>query len=82
MLGAAASSGRPARTATPSASAAQDMIAHGMPEPFVTALMARYARELGQPAVITNEVEKALGRPANSFADWVDRHTATFRATP
>lgn len=75
--------GRPLRfLEIPPEAAAQDMIAHGMPEPFVTALMARYARELGRPAVITNEVEKALGRPANSFADWVDRHTATFRATP
>jgi uncharacterized protein YbjT (DUF2867 family) len=38
---------------------------------FTKALFARYAREEGKPAYVSVEVEKVLGRPARSFAEWV-----------
>lgn len=59
---------------------ARGMVQHGMPEPFVTALMARYARELGTPARVTGAVEEVLGRPPRTFAQWAADNAAAFRA--
>ncbi len=74
--------GRPLRyqEITPEA-ARQAMAASGIPEPFVEALMARYARDVGRPAPLTGEVEKILGRPARTFAQWVTDHADAFRAS-
>ncbi len=58
--------------------AAAGMVAHGIPDAFVTALMARYARGAGHPADITDEVERILGRPAHTFASWVADHSHEF----
>jgi hypothetical protein len=41
-------------------------------------LLARYARGVGRPAPFTGEVEKILGRPARSYAEWVADHAAAF----
>jgi uncharacterized protein YbjT (DUF2867 family) len=72
--------GRPLRyQEIPPEVATQGMVAHGFPEPFVQALMARYAKEVGQPAPLSGEVEKALGRPARTYAQWVADHAAAFR---
>jgi len=57
------------------------MIANGLSEPFVDALLARYAREVGQAAPVTGEVERILGRPARSYAQWVADHADAFRAS-
>jgi uncharacterized protein YbjT (DUF2867 family) len=46
----------------------QGMVQRGFREPFVEALIARYARGVGQPAPVTGEVEKILGRPARTYA--------------
>lgn len=54
----------------PAEAAKEGMIQRGLPEPFVSALMDRYARGVGQPAHTTGEVEKILGRPARTFAEW------------
>jgi uncharacterized protein YbjT (DUF2867 family) len=59
--------------------AKQGMIQQGVPEPFVEALLARYAREVGQPAPVTGEVERVLGRPARTYAEWVADHAAAFQ---
>jgi uncharacterized protein YbjT (DUF2867 family) len=59
--------------------AKQDMIQQGIPEAFVEALLARYAREVGQPAPVTGEVERILGRPARTYAEWVADHATAFR---
>ena len=59
--------------------ATQGMVAHGFPEPFVRALMARYARDVRQPAPVTGEVERALGRPARTYAQWATDHADAFR---
>jgi uncharacterized protein YbjT (DUF2867 family) len=72
--------GRPLRyEEIPPEAVKQGMIQRGFPEPFVEALMARYARGVGQPAPITGEVEKILGRPALTFGEWVADHADAFR---
>jgi uncharacterized protein YbjT (DUF2867 family) len=72
--------GRPLRYhELPPEAATQGMLAQGLPEPFVRALMARYARGVGQIAPVTGEVERILGRPARAYARWVADHAAAFR---
>ncbi len=71
--------GRPLRyQEIPPEAATQGMVAQGFPQPFVQALMARYARGVGQPAITTSEVEKILGRPARTYAEWVADHADAF----
>jgi len=36
-------------------------------------------KEVGQAAPLSGEVEKILGRPARTYAEWVDEHAAAFR---
>ena len=73
--------GRPLRyQELPPEVAKQGMVQQGIPEAFVQALMARYAREVGQPAPVTGEVERILGRPARTYAEWVADHADAFRA--
>src|SRR5262245_26677355 len=54
------------------------MVQHGANPEFVSALLARHAREEGKPAYVSADVEKVLGRPATSFAEWVTDHAALF----
>lgn len=63
----------------PQRAVAEGMAGHGLPEPFVAALMARYARGDGQSALVTNEVETILGRPARDYSAWVGDHAAAFQ---
>src|SRR6185312_6627572 len=64
--------GRPLRyQEIPVEVAAQGMIRNGLDERFVHALLARYERETRRPAMVTDDVEKILGRPARTFAAWV-----------
>ncbi|MGZ0150054.1 NmrA family NAD(P)-binding protein [Kribbella sp. WER1] len=70
--------GRPLRfEEVPAAAAVRGMVANGLPEGFANALMERYARDLGADA--TDTVEKVLGRPARTFADWVGAHRQAFQ---
>jgi hypothetical protein len=55
------------------------MVAHGFAEQFVAALLAVQAKTVGQPAFVSGEVEKILGRPALSYAEWAADHAAAFR---
>ena len=72
--------GRPLRyQEIPPEAAKRGMVEQGFPEPFVEALLARYARGVGQAAPLTCEVESVLGRPARTFAAWVADHAAAFR---
>jgi uncharacterized protein YbjT (DUF2867 family) len=57
----------------------QAMVAQGFAAPFVTALLALQAAAVGKPAETTSEVDKILGRPARTFADWAADHTADFQ---
>jgi len=56
------------------------LVHHGQRPEFVAALMARFAREEGRPAFVSGDVEKVLGRPARSLADWVTDHPHFFTA--
>lgn len=58
----------------PAEMAAAGMIAYGLDQRFVDALMARYAREIERPIAANTNVEDILGRPALSFATWVADH--------
>lgn len=72
--------GRPLRyQEVPPEAAKQGMLQHGFPEPFVQALMARYAWVVGQPAPLTGEVETILSRPARLYRQWVADHADAFR---
>jgi uncharacterized protein YbjT (DUF2867 family) len=72
--------GRPLRyQEIPPEVARQAMVAHGFAEPFVTALLALQAAAVGTPAVTTGEVDKILGRPARTFAEWATDHAADFQ---
>jgi uncharacterized protein YbjT (DUF2867 family) len=73
--------GRPLRfEEVPPELAARGLIANGLSEAFVNALMARYARDAGKPAPVTDEVARILDRPARTFAQWVADHADSFRA--
>lgn len=72
--------GRPLRyQEVPPEAFKQGMIQRGLPQPFVEALMARYARGTGPAEGVTGEVEEVLGRPARTYAEWVADHSAAFR---
>lgn len=66
-------------TEVPAATAAARMVEHGQRPEFVAALMARYERENGRPAHVSGDVEKVLGRPAHTFAEWVEENAEHFR---
>jgi uncharacterized protein YbjT (DUF2867 family) len=72
--------GRPLRfEEIPPQVAVQGMLRNGFPEPFVEALMARYAAHLAVAQYPpTGEVERVLGRPARTYAQWVTEHVAAF----
>jgi uncharacterized protein YbjT (DUF2867 family) len=63
----------------PPQAATQGMLTQGLPGRFVQALLARYAREVSQAAPVTGEVERILGRPARSYAEWVADHADAFQ---
>jgi uncharacterized protein YbjT (DUF2867 family) len=50
----------------------------GFPAEFADAYVAMLAETLDKPASVTFDVEKIVGRPALTFADWVAQHRAVF----
>ncbi|WP_433193845.1 SDR family oxidoreductase [Nocardia sp. CA-107356] len=62
----------------PAAMVRQGMVGRGFPEAFVDTLLSRYANGVGQPAPVTAQLEKILGR-TRTFADWAADHAADFR---
>jgi uncharacterized protein YbjT (DUF2867 family) len=50
----------------------------GFPEAFADAYMALLLETVGQPALVTHDVEKILDRPATPFAGWVATHRHLF----
>jgi uncharacterized protein YbjT (DUF2867 family) len=50
----------------------------GFPAAFGDAYVAMLARTLDKPALVTNEVEKILGRQPRTMADWVSEHAGLF----
>jgi uncharacterized protein YbjT (DUF2867 family) len=70
---------RPIRYQEVSTHAVRDRFAEmGFPAGFADAYVAMLAHALERPAVVTPDVEKILGRPATSFAEWAATHRADF----
>jgi len=71
--------GRPLRyLEIPNASVRQRFIGLGFTADFADAYMAMLAHTLDNPAPVTHDVEKILGRPAIPFAQWVSQHRDMF----
>lgn len=62
----------------PVAQVRERFVAIGFPAEFGTAYTALLAETVDTPAPVTDEVERILGRPAQTFADWVGRHRGAF----
>ena len=56
----------------------QRFVAAGFPAEFADAYIALLAETVEKPALVTHDVEKILGRPAESFADAVSAHRDLF----
>jgi uncharacterized protein YbjT (DUF2867 family) len=56
----------------------QRFIGLGFPAEFGDAYMALLSETVDKPALVTHEVHKILGRPAEAFAQWVADHRAEF----
>lgn len=50
----------------------------GFPAGFAEAYIAMLEPTLNAPAAVTHDVEKLLGRPATTFADWAQTHRDAF----
>ncbi|MFD1051562.1 SDR family NAD(P)-dependent oxidoreductase, partial [Kibdelosporangium lantanae] len=73
--------GRPLRTFDePDSAVRAEFLRQGMSDEFVDVVMKgwEYVRE-GGLAVLTEDVERALGRPATSYKQWATDHAAQFR---
>jgi uncharacterized protein YbjT (DUF2867 family) len=71
--------GRPLRyQEVPTDMVRQRFIGIGFPAEFADAYIAMLAATVDRPALVTNEVDKILGRPATSFRQWVSEHTELF----
>jgi uncharacterized protein YbjT (DUF2867 family) len=71
--------GRPLRyEEVPDELVRQRFVALGFPPEFGDAYMALLATTVDKPAVVTDEVPKILGRPAQSFEQWVAEHRSIF----
>lgn len=53
-------------------------VAMGFPAGFAEAYVAMLATTLDKPAAVTHDVEKIVGRPATSFAEWAAAHRTAF----
>jgi uncharacterized protein YbjT (DUF2867 family) len=56
----------------------QRFVGLGFPEEFADAYIALLSATVDKPALVTHDVEKILGRPAESFADAVSAHQDLF----
>lgn len=71
--------GRPLRyREAPREMVRQRFIDIGLGAEFADAYMALLAETVDTPALVTHEVEKILGRPAVTFAQWVARQRSLF----
>lgn len=50
----------------------------GFAAEFADAYIAYLSASVEQPALVTHDVEKILGRPPESFANWVAKHRDLF----
>jgi (4-alkanoyl-5-oxo-2,5-dihydrofuran-3-yl)methyl phosphate reductase len=63
----------------PPAAAREGMVQSGLPAPFAEAMLEVMAAiKAGGADKVTDDVQRVLGRPARSFADWARDHAAAF----
>jgi uncharacterized protein YbjT (DUF2867 family) len=62
----------------PPAAVRERFIGLGFAAEFADAYLAFLSATVGKPALVTHEVEKILGRPAETFAHWVAGHRTLF----
>jgi uncharacterized protein YbjT (DUF2867 family) len=62
----------------PNASVRQRFLGLGFSADFADAYMAMLAETLDQPALVTQDVQTILGRPAVPFVQWVSQHRNMF----
>ena len=71
--------GRPLRyNEVPAPLVRQRFASIGFSEQFADAYLAMLAATVDRPAVVTDDIERILGRPAESFRQWVTRHRQLF----
>ena len=71
--------GRPLRyQEVPAELVRQRFIGLGFPTAFADAYIAFQSATVDKPALVTHEVDKILGHPAESFAQWVSDHRGLF----
>ena len=71
--------GRPLRyQEVPAELVRQRFIGLGFPAAFADAYIAFQSATVDKPALVTHEVDKILGHPAESFAQWVSDHRGLF----
>lgn len=72
--------GRPLRfEEVPPEVARQGMIRAGFPEALADGFVALQAESYGQADLVSSEVEKILGRPGLTYAQWAAEHAGAFR---
>ncbi|HEY6311350.1 MAG TPA: hypothetical protein VIY52_11170 [Streptosporangiaceae bacterium] len=49
------------------------------PAPVVDDLLRAWAQSVGRPADIAPDLEKIIGRPATTYAQWAAQHAGAFR---
>ncbi|QLL07418.1 NAD(P)H-binding protein [Mycobacterium vicinigordonae] len=62
----------------PPESVRRRFVSLGFPAEFGDAYLAMLAATVDKPALVTHDVEKILGRPPRTFADWVRRNRKLF----
>ena len=70
--------GRPLRHREVPAEVFVERAGRALPPGMAEALVGRYWEYAGTEPPITDEVERILGRPARSFAEWVGDHLGGF----
>ncbi|HVV95384.1 MAG TPA: NmrA family NAD(P)-binding protein [Hyphomicrobiales bacterium] len=73
--------GRPIRIEALSHEEAKAGMSRAVPANIVEMMLGYWARSVGRPAEVTNEVERIAGHPARSFAEWARDHAADFTET-
>jgi uncharacterized protein YbjT (DUF2867 family) len=56
----------------------EGFVALGFSAAFADAYIGFLSATVDKPAAVTREVDNILGRPAQSFADWIAEHRAPF----
>ena len=71
--------GRPVRFEELSPGQFRQSAAEHFPAPVVEDLLKALASYVGQPAYMTADLEKIIGRPATSYAQWAMQHADAYR---